>query len=213
MLPLHEYFVVWTILALNVLTPGPNVINTIATAMSAGRVAGIGAALGVGVGVGGWCLGTTLGIAALFVMLPGLQHNLSFVAIGLLTWFAIRYLRAAWAGWHGARRGLPSLPRQDSFGSAFWRSLMINWLNPKALTTWLVILTIFPVARAGALDVALLWAGACTVAGGMHLGYALIFSTGSAARFYIRYGWVMSGTAGVLFALFALRLFAGLISG
>jgi threonine/homoserine/homoserine lactone efflux protein len=212
MLPLHEFFVVWAILALNVLTPGPNVINTIATAMSAGRAPGVGAAFGVGVGVGGWCLATTLGIAALFKLVPGLQHNLSFVAIGLLAWFALRYLRVAWAGWRGARKGLPSLPRQDSFGSAFWRSLMINWLNPKALTTWLAILTIFPVARAGLSDVVLLWVGAVTVAGSMHIGYALVFSTKPAARFYLRYGWVMSGVAGVLFSLFALRLLLELLA-
>lgn len=210
MLPLQEFLVVWAILALNVLTPGPNVINTIATAMAAGRVPGVGAAAGVGVGVGGWCLATTLGIAALFKLVPGLQHNLSFVAIGLLAWFALRYLRAAFAGWRGARRGLPSLPRHDSFRSAFWRSLMINWVNPKALTTWLAILTIFPVARSGVSDLALLWVGAVVVAGGMHVGYALIFSTGPAARFYLRHGWVMSGIAGVLFSLFALRLLIGL---
>jgi threonine/homoserine/homoserine lactone efflux protein len=208
-LPLHDFLLVWAILLLNVLTPGPNVINTIATAMAAGRVAGVGAAVGVGLGVGGWCLATTFGIATLFRLVPGLQYNLSFVAIGLLAWFALRYLRGAWAGWCGVRRGMPVLPRQDSFGSAFWRSLMINWVNPKALTTWLAILTIFPVARAQGADVALLWAGAVTVAGGMHVGYALVFSTGPAARFYLRYGWVMSGVAGVLFALFAARLLVG----
>lgn len=207
MLPFQDFLVVWAIVTLNVLTPGPNVINTIVTAMAAGRVAGVGAAAGVGVGVGGWCLATTLGIAAMVTLVPGLQHNLSFVAIGLLTWFAFRYLRAGIAGWRGVRRGLPNLPRQDSFGSAFWRSLMINWLNPKALTTWLLVLTIFPVARAGVWDVALLWAGASIVAGGMHVGYAFVFSTGTAARFYLRYGWVMSGIAGVLFSLFAVRLF------
>jgi threonine/homoserine/homoserine lactone efflux protein len=107
---------------------------------------------------------------------------------------------------------LPTVPRHDTFPSAFWRSLMINWVNPKALTTWLAILAIFPVARAGLWDVALLWAGACTVAGGMHVGYALIFSTGPAARFYLRHGWVMSGVAGVLFSLFALRLIVGAVA-
>jgi threonine/homoserine/homoserine lactone efflux protein len=127
------------------------------------------------------------------------------VAAGLLGWFAARYLRAAWAG----MRGHPTLPGAAGglgFAGGFRRSLLVNVLNPKALTSWLAILTFFPVAAAGAGDIALLCLGASAIAVALHTLYALVFSTPPAARLYLRAGWVLSGLAGVFFAIFALRL-------
>jgi threonine/homoserine/homoserine lactone efflux protein len=210
-LPWRDFAVVWAFLAVNILTPGPNVINTIAAAMGGGRIAGMGSAAGVGVGIGLWCLGMALGMSALFSLVPMLQTMLGFVAIGLLALFSTRYLRSAWAGWRGQRKGLPVSPPQDGFGQAFGRSMLVNALNPKALTSWLTILSIFPIAQARAGDIALLWAGACTAAFVIHTGYAFVFSTPAAARFYLRAGWVVSGLAGIFFAGFALKLLVGLV--
>ena len=38
------------------------------------------------------------------------------------------------------RRGLPAALPKDGFRSAFLRSLTVNALNPKALTSWLAVL-------------------------------------------------------------------------
>lgn len=205
-LPLHEFLAVWGFLAVNILSPGPNVINTIATAMGGGARAGIASALGVGLGIGGWCLGMSLGMAAVFAAVPGAKGALTLVAVGLLLWFAARYLRAAWDGWSGQRRGLPAALPRDGFRSAFLRSLTVNALNPKALTSWLAVLAIFPVARASGGDIAVLWAGTSTVAMAIHTGYALAFSTPAAARLYLRAAWAISGAAGLFFAAVAFGL-------
>lgn len=210
-LPLSEFAAVWAFLAVNILSPGPNVINTIATAMGGGAKAGLASALGVGLGIGGWCLGMALGMAAVFAAVPGAQTALTLVALGLLLWFASRYLRAAWEGWQGQRRGLPSSLPADGFRSAFLRSLTVNVLNPKALTSWLAVLAIFPVARASGVDIAVLCAGACVVAMGIHAGYALAFATPAAARFYLHAGWAISGAAGVFFSTVAFSLARGLV--
>lgn len=211
-LPLHDFAVVWLFLAVNIVTPGPNVINTIAAAMGGGRLAGMGSAAGVGIGIGFWCLAMAFGMSALFALIPALQRLLGLVAIGLLLLFATRYLRSAWSGWNGQRRGLPVSPSKDSFGRAFLRSMLVNALNPKALTSWLTVLSIFPIARATPGDVALLWAGACTAAFVIHSGYALIFSAPSAARFYLRAGWVVTGIAGLFFLAFAVKLLLDLFN-
>lgn len=212
-LPLSEFLTVWVFLGVNILSPGPNVINTIATAMGGGRGAGMASAAGVGLGIGFWCLGTALGMAAVFAVVPGAQLALTLVALGLLLWFAWRYLRAALAGWRGIRHGMPPALPPEGAMRAFARSLAVNALNPKALTTWLAILTIFPLARAGAGDLALLCAGACALSFTIHTGYALVFSTPGAARFYLRWGWAISGAAAVFFASVAVRLAAGLVAG
>lgn len=211
MLPAHEFLTVWAILAVNILSPGPNVLNTITTAMGSGRAAGIASALGVGLGIGIWCLGMTLGMAAVFRTFPATRIALTVLGIGLLLWFASRYLRNAWTGRRGAgaafagRAGL-------SFRASFLRSLSVNALNPKALTTWVAILTLFPVARAGAGDVLLLWAGTACLAFTIHTGYALAFSTDPAARFYLNAAPAVNAGVGIFFVAFALKLLTGLLS-
>ncbi len=212
-LPLTQFLTVWTILALNILSPGPNVLNTVATAMGSGRRAGIGSALGVGLGIGLWCLGMSLGMASLFVLVPFARVALTGIAVGLLTFFAFRYLRA---GLHGLRDHRDGVPRaRDGLGliAAFRRSLLVNALNPKALTTWIAILAIFPVARATTGDIALLCAGACALSFLIHTGYALIFSSPRAMRFYLRWSWAVSGATGLFFLGFAGKIARNALAG
>jgi threonine efflux protein len=204
-LPFAQFLPVWGFLAVTIAMPGPNVLNTIATAMGSGRAAGLASAAAVGLGVAMWCLGMALGMAAVFALLPVARQLLTFVAVCLLLWYSLQYFRAAWTGYHRQRR-LPGEDRLLSPLASFRRSLLVNVMNPKALTSWLAILTFFPVAQAGAVDILLLGAGACAIAFGMHTAYALAFSAPAAARIYLRAGWAISGIAGLFFAVFALRL-------
>lgn len=207
--PLAQFLAVWAFFALNVLSPGPNVLNTITTAMGSGRFAGVTAAAAVALGVTAWCLLAALGFGALFSALPLARTGLTALAVLLLVWFASRYLRGAWAGLRGGTATLRGVQGLGA-GQAFWRSLEVIALNPKALTTWLVIAGLFPVGVAGGGDIALLTLGAAVVAGGIHLVYALVFSTGPAARFYLRAAPWINGGVGLFFLGFAARLAGGL---
>ncbi|PZQ95487.1 MAG: hypothetical protein DI533_19450 [Cereibacter sphaeroides] len=211
-LPLAQFFTVWAFLGVNIASPGPNVLNTIATSMGSGRAAGMGSAIAVGAGVALWCVSMSMGMAALFAAIPVLETALTLVAAGLLFWFSQRYLRVAWSARHG---GL-ALPRGADgldFATGFRRSLLVNVLNPKALASWLAILTFFPVATASPADIALLCAGAVGVAIALHSLYALVFSTPIAARLYLRAGAVLSLGAGIFFSVFALRLVMEILGG
>lgn len=208
-LPLAEFLPVWGFLAANIVSPGPNVLTTIALAMGSGRAAGMGSACGVGIGIGLWCLGMTLGINAVLTVLPGLQGLLTVAAVLLLLWFAWRYLRAAVAGYRAKAMRLPPASEGLHWRDGFRRALLVNAINPKALTSWLAVLGLFPAATADAADIALLCAGACALSFGIHSAYTLAFSTPAAARAYLRAGWVLQASAAVLFTGFALRLVAG----
>lgn len=208
-LPWADFLTVWALLAVNITSPGPNVLNTIATAMGSGRAAGFGSALGVGVGIALWCLGATLGMAAVFALLPVAQLALTVIAVALLSRFAFRYLRASVAGFRGDLRGVPPGRAGMSPRAAFLRSLQVNALNPKALTTWLAIVTIFPVARALGGDITLLCAGASALSLSIHSGYALAFSTAPAVRLYLRAAPWINGAVGLFFIAFAGKLLAG----
>jgi threonine/homoserine/homoserine lactone efflux protein len=212
-LPLSEFIAAWAFLALNVLTPGPNVLNTIALAIGSGRRAALGAAVGTGVGISMWCLAMVLGVAAMLAALPWTRVALTLVAIGLLIWFALRYLRQSGQGFAARRRREPPAPMGKAglgLRAGFWRSLSILIANPKALTTWLTLTAIFPVAQAGGADVALLCAGAALIALGIHSGYAIAFSSPAAARGYLRAAPVINLLVGLFFTAFAGRLAVGL---
>ena len=215
-LPLAEFVTVWTLLALNIMTPGPNVLNTIVLAIGSGRGAGMGSAMGVGLGIGLWCLGTSLGLAAVFNTFPLLKPVMTVVSVGLLLWFGSRFARQ---GLHGlaARRTNPDWTPTGKSGvtlrGAFARSMAINASNPKALTTWLAVLSIFPIARATSADIALLCAGACTLSFSIHSIYALAFSTPIAARAYLRAAPVINICVAVFFTGFGLMLLRGVIAG
>lgn len=214
-LPWSDFLTVWAFLALNILTPGPNVLNTIALAMGSGRTAGLGAALGTGVGIGLWCLGMLLGAAAVLAAVPATKIALTALAAGLLLWFASRYLRTALRGFAARRRGLdwqPEARRGASLATGFLRSLGVLLTNPKALTTWLTVAGLFPVARAGAGDVALLCAGASALAVGIHATYALAFSTAPAARAWARAAPMLNLAVGLFFLGFAAVLIRGLLA-
>lgn len=208
-LPLAEFAEVWLFLAANIASPGPNVLNTVALALGSGRAAGFGSATGVGLGIGLWCLSMVLGVAAVLALMPGAAVALTWAAVGLLLWFAGRYLRAAWRGFRARSVSVPQGQDGAGFGTGFRRALAVNAINPKALTSWLAVLAMFPVAEARAADVALLCAGACTLSFAIHGIYVILFSTAPALRIYLRAGWLLQAAAGVLFTLFALRLVAG----
>jgi threonine/homoserine/homoserine lactone efflux protein len=97
-------------------------------------------------------------------------------------------------------------------GGAFLRSLSVNASNPKALTTWVAVLAMFPVARATAADIALLCAGACALSLSIHAGYALAFSTPVAARAYLRAAPVVNAAVAAFFVIFAMRLLFGALT-
>lgn len=212
-LPAADFLTAWGFLAMNVLTPGPNVLNTIALAIGSGRRAALGAALGTGLAITGWCLGMVLGASALIAAFPLARVGMTLIAVGLLVWFASRYLRRAITGFAARRRGEPEAPEAKRGARArdgMVRALSIMMMNPKALTTWLTMTAVFPVARARVWDVALFCVGACVVAGVIHAVYAIAFSTPAAARGFLKAApWINAGV-GLFFAGFAATLAATL---
>ncbi len=193
-MPWTEIVAAWAVFGANILSPGPNVFNTIAIALGAGRRVALAVVPAIGIGVFGWAAAAVLGAGALFARAPSLRPALAAIGGALLIWFAVRYAREAlaWSATVSARR----ISRRD----AFLTTLAVIATNPKALTTWLVLVSIFPAGEASGAAAAVMIAGSVAVACLGHLGYALVFSTPAAARLYARAGrWILVGVA-VFFA-------------
>jgi threonine/homoserine/homoserine lactone efflux protein len=178
----------------NVLSPGPNVFNTIAIALGSGRKAALAVVPAVSLGILVWASAAVLGAAVLFRRFPGLESGLTAVGGLLLIWFATRYLRRAWTWNLQVGRNKLVTPHQ-----AFLITLGILATNPKALTSWLIIVSIFPAGSAGWAGNAILILGAALLSGLGHTFYALAFSTRHAAQAYARAGRWINAAVGVFF--------------
>lgn len=199
--PWAEIATALAVFAANVLSPGPNVFNTIAIALGSGRRAALMAVPAVALGVLLWASAAILGTAVLFRRFPLLETGLTALGGCLLIWFAVRYLRRAWLWSDTIGRNRVVTPRE-----AFVITLGILATNPKALTTWLVLVTIFPAGSAGTGAIAVMILGAAGVAALGHLAYALAFSTRRAAQAYARIGrWINAGV-GVFFGTLGVTL-------
>lgn len=202
----YNFFEVWALIGLNILSPGPNVLNTISISMGSGRRSGLACSGAVGIGVALWAGGAVLGVAALFALAPWLEPALELLGAGLLIWFAKRFLQRALGG-----RGQVRARDNITPWRAFSGSLAILATNPKALTTWLTVLAIFPVKSAAPADLAVLIFGAILLAMGLHAGYALLFSTKIAARAYMRAAPYIDCAVAAFFVLIAAGLLRNVV--
>lgn len=200
-IPWHETATALAFFSANVLSPGPNVFNTIAIALGSGRRAALAVVPAVAIGILGWASAAVLGAAILFRRFPGLESGLTALGGALLIWFACRYLHRArtWSLQMGQNKVVT--PRQ-----AFVITLGILATNPKALTSWLVIVSIFPAGTAGPAGIAVLVGGASALSALGHFAYAMAFSTRRAAQAYARAGLWINAAVGVFFGSLGVTL-------
>lgn len=185
----------------NVASPGPNVFNTIAIALGSGRRTALAVVPAVSLGVLVWAALAVLGAAVAFRQAPWLAPALSALGGALLVWFASRYARRARDWTAESARARAVTPR-----TAFLVTLGVLATNPKALTTWLVLVTIFPAGRASPAAVATMILGASALAGLIHAGYAVAFSTRPAAAAYARAGRRITAGVAAFFACLGVSL-------
>lgn len=142
------------------LTPGPNMGYLAALSASQGRTAGFRAVAGVTLGLAFYMLLAVLGIAEILAAAP--------LVYGALRWAGVAYLLyLAWEAWRGASETSPGHGR-DVDHAPFWRGLIANVLNPKALVFYVTLLPGFIAA-----DHAPFWVQAL-ILGSLHLLVSLI---------------------------------------
>jgi len=142
------------------LTPGPNMGYLAALSAAEGRLAGFKAVLGVTVGLAFYMLLAVFGVAELIASAP--------LMYGVLRWAGVLYLLyLAWEAWRGASETSPGHAR-DLGNAPFWRGLLANLLNPKAIVFYVALLPGFI-----APDRASFWVQAL-VLGVVHLTISLI---------------------------------------
>jgi threonine efflux protein len=177
-------------------SPGPNMLAVASVSLGSGRGAGLLTVAGVATGTLVWSVLFATGAGALLAVFPQLITAMKLVGGGYLLYMAVRAVWSALAPKRGAA-GTERLQRSA------WRAYLIGvavvLTNPKAALMWIAIALFL--ASSGIGNMGFLGVGAYTATTAMLVygTYALLFSTGVAARAYTRLQRWIEGLFGAVF--------------
>lgn len=122
--------------------PGPALLYTAAQTLARGRRAGLFAAFGIHVGCYAHVIAATLGLSAIFTHVPELYLALKIFGALYLIWLGFQMIRSK----TGDMTAVVAAPK--STRRAFFESVMVEVLNPKAAIFFIAFLPQFvdPVA-------------------------------------------------------------------
>lgn len=178
---LPQLFVAWGAYIIATASPGPAVVAIIGTSISRGRSSGMALALGVLTGSYTWAMLAAAGLSALI----GTYGNALFIlkiAGGLyLLWLAFKALKAAMR--KETERALPLEKQPPSLRRLYFKGLGIHLTNPKAIFSWLTLVSLGTPQDAPHVMPILI--GGCMVLGVViFMGFALLFSIEPVHRGY-----------------------------
>ena len=191
---------------LNVFIPGPNVINTIATSMGSGRKSGAACAIATGLGVFLTSLISLFGAAIILYKVPLIYKSLTIIGGLLLLYFSKRYIQKALS----PNEKLITL-NDINTKVAFRQAFLVLISNPKMITTFLAIISLFPLVASTFQHVLIfsLMASISSLTG--HLIFATIFSTNFASKIYMKLYSPINALVGVGFIIYSAKLFLSII--
>jgi len=193
----------YTACFLGLMSPGPNVLAVIGTAMGEGRKPGL--ALGFGVAAGSFCW-ATLTVAGLTTLITAYAWLLGAIKIagGLyLLWLGFKALRSAATSKEIQTRRLGLTGGASAY---FMRGLIVQMTNPKAALVWIAIvsLAIQPDAPLWVYVAFVLGTGTLSTVG--HAVYAVAFSTRPMVTFYGRARRWIEACLGAFFCFAGIKL-------
>lgn len=194
-------------LLVGLISPGPALLGLMGVSLDRGRHAGQRFALGIGTGSFSIGLLTLTGLSAVLATYADAMTAIRIFGGLYLLWMSYRAFRTAFRKAPVANGKAVSEATKQITGRGYYlRGLALHLTNPKAILTWIAIISI------GFSEGAPLWVGAAIVIGcgllstGIHLLYATAFSTAPAISIYRRAANWINGVLGVFFAVVGLRL-------
>lgn len=186
-----------------ILSPGPNIMTVIGTAMSVGRREARWMACGIACGSLLWAFLAWYGLVTIISRCAAVMTALKLFGAAYLLWLGIKAFRSA------ARSQAPAVAAAFPMRNArshMLRGLLVQMTNPKAALSWIAVMTL------GLRADAPLWVGAAIVGGttlislGGHLTYAIAFSTAPMVAAYRRARRIIETALGGFFCFASYRL-------
>ncbi|WP_295813308.1 LysE family transporter [uncultured Nitratireductor sp.] len=200
---LPSLLLILSIFTVGVASPGPATLMIMGTAMSRGRPSAVALSFGVVTGSMFW------GCFAVFGFVAAMEASAAlFTAMKLAGGCYLFYL--AFRSWRSAMAADESLRVQTvtsvNLNQSFVRGLLLHLTNPKAPLVWLATLTV-GLGDTAPLPLLVFTILLCElVAILVFVGYAVLFSTPVASRFYISFRRPFDAALGFLFGAAAIKI-------
>ena len=207
-MPIHEYLpylgIAWTAYFIAVVSPGPATLALAATSMTSGRKAGVSLAFGIYTGSFIWACLTSAGLAAILTAYAGLLTVLKIVGALYLLWLAWKSFRSAMSSNDVRLAGLAN--RELTRRQLYFKGLMLHLTNPKAIFSWLSLLSLGLPPGAPTSVILVFIAGCLLIGSTSFIGLAILFSTGPVRRGYTHARRYIDGFVAVFFAAAGMKL-------
>ena len=200
---LPNLIAILAIFTVGVASPGPATLMILGTAMASGRAPAVALSFGVVLGSMAWASIAALGFVAALKSSAALFVALKLAGGLYLTFLAARSWRSAFTA---GTTAAPGSAGTGSLGRCFAQGLLLHLTNPKAPLVWLATLSVGvgETAPPALLTTAILLCA--IVAMTVFVGYAFLFSTETASRFYLSIRRPIDGLLGALFGAAAFKI-------
>lgn len=200
----HELILIYTTYFVATASPGPSNMAIMGTAMKKGRGAALALASGVISGSMMWALLAACGVLTVLATFAQLLIVLKIGGGLYLLWLAYK------AGKSALRRPdakeFSASGDKVTFVRLFRQGILMHVGNPKAILTWVAIMSVALKPDAAASTLPMIIAGCATICVLVFCGYALLFSTAVMAAFYRRIRRGLDALLACCFAVAGLKL-------
>ena len=147
-----------------------------------------------------------LGVAIIFYKIPIIYNSLTVIGGVLLIYFAKRYIHKAFS----PGEKLIAINNVNT-KAAFRQAFLVLITNPKMITTFLAVISLFPIIASKTQYIVIfsLMAGIASFIG--HIIFVTIFSTRIASEIYMKLYRPINGLVGIGFIFYSIKLFINLI--
>jgi threonine/homoserine/homoserine lactone efflux protein len=178
---LPQLMVAWGAYIIATASPGPAIVSIIGTSISHGRNAGLALAFGVLTGSYTWAMLAAAGLSALIRTYGNALFVLKIAGGLYLLWLAFKALKAAMR--KETESALPLEKQSPSLRRLYLKGLGIHLTNPKAIFSWLTLVSLGTPQDAPHVMPVLI--GGCMALGVViFMGFALLFSIEPVHRGY-----------------------------
>jgi threonine/homoserine/homoserine lactone efflux protein len=187
-------------------SPGPSNLAILSIAASHGRKAAMTFALGVISGSMFWATVAALGVSAALIAWSQFIVAIKIFGGLYLLWLAFKSGRNALSS---AAASVVKVERAPTLTSVYLRGVTLHLTNPKAILVWVSIVALSSNGAGSAHSAVIAGCAAigCLVFG----GYAVLFSTDSARRLYVRTRRALEGCLAIVFGIAGIKLLAARI--
>lgn len=205
---IHSYWpgivLAYTTYIVSAISPGPAMLATMGTAMESGRKAGIALGLGIALSALVWGVLAFLGLSTLLVAYAGILDIIRVLGCLYLLYLAWKAFGSALSS-YDLNANLTGIHEYKTF-NVFLRGCVLNLANPKAILTWVVIISLAIEPGAPLWTIFAVLAGTIGFSVVFYTLIAIVFSTPRMVSIYSRSRRWIDGTLGLVFAFSAYKL-------